>query len=113
MKELWWKCFGHKESFRALQAQVQVLQEELHRGTNIKERDESGDKFKEKGHVEHEGVEEGRDPKEDRFFKVISRTRKRLKIEVPTFLGNINTEEMIDWINDVEEYFEYEVIEDL
>jgi hypothetical protein len=27
-------------------------------------------------------------------------------------LGNINLEELIDWINKLEEYFEYEDIED-
>ena len=31
---------------------------------------------------------------------------------VPTFLENINLEDLIDWINKLEEYFEYEEIED-
>ena len=53
-----------------------------------------------------------RDPKEDRFFRAISKIGKRPKIQVPTFLGNLNLEELIDWINELEEYFEYEEIED-
>ena len=31
--------------------------------------------------------------------------------EVPTFSGNLNPKELIDWINELE-YFEYEDIED-
>ena len=32
--------------------------------------------------------------------------------EVPTFLGKLNPKEMIDWTNELEDYFEYEEIED-
>ena len=37
---------------------------------------------------------------------------KRPKFEVPTFSENLNPEELIDWINELEEYFEYEDIDD-
>ena len=37
---------------------------------------------------------------------------KRPNFDVPTYLGNLNPEELIDWINELEEYFEYEEIED-
>ena len=50
---------------------------------------------------------------EEKLFKAITKIGKRPKFDVPTFLGNFNSEELIDWINELEEYFEYEEIEDL
>ena len=52
-------------------------------------------------------------PEEERLFKAITMIVKRPMFDVPTFLGNLNLEELIDWINELEEYFEYEEIEDL
>ena len=52
-------------------------------------------------------------PEEERLFKALTKTRKRPKFDVPTFLGKLNPEELIDWINELEKYFEYEAIEDL
>ena len=48
---------------------------------------------------------------EETIFKAITKIGKRPKFDVPTFLGNLNIEELIDWINELEEYFEYEEIE--
>ena len=52
-------------------------------------------------------------PKEEKLFKAIIKIGKRPKFNVPTFSQNLNLEELIDWINELEEYFEYENIEDL
>lgn len=43
---------------------------------------------------------------EERLFRAISKIGKRPKFYVPIFFGNINPEELIDWINELEEYFE-------
>ena len=50
--------------------------------------------------------------KEEKLFKVLIKIGKRPKFEVPTFSGKLNPEELIDCINELEEYFEYEEIED-
>ena len=52
-------------------------------------------------------------PEEEKCFKAVSKIKKKPRFDVPTFLGNINLEELINWINELEEYFEYEDIEDL
>ena len=52
-------------------------------------------------------------PEEERLFKPLPRLEKRHKFDVLTFLGKLNPKELIDWINELEEYFEYEEIEDL
>ena len=81
----------------------------MRRGINLPIRDESEDEDKVEENVEAEAVLK---PEEERLFKAISKIGKRPKFEVPTFLGNFNLEELIDWINEQEEYFEYEDIED-
>lgn len=53
------------------------------------------------------GEKEVRNPNEDRFFRAISNNRKRPRIKVSTFTINLNLEELINLINDMEEYFEY------
>ena len=70
----------------------------------------SEDEGEEEENIEEEAVLNW---KEERLFKVIYKIEKRPKFEVPTFLGNLNPEELIDWINELEEYFEYKAIEDL
>ena len=52
-------------------------------------------------------------PEEERLFKALTKIGKRPKFKVPTFLGKLNPEELIDWINELEEYSKYEEIEDL
>ena len=77
---------------------------------NLNVREESDDEAEE--NFDQEGEGELLNPEEERLFRALSKIRKRSKIEVPTFLGNLNLEELIDWINECEEYFEYEDVED-
>ena len=58
-------------------------------------------------------VEEILNPKKEKKFQAISKIGKRTKFDISTFLENINPEKLIDWINEIEMYFEYEDIEDL
>lgn len=48
---------------------------------------------------------------EEKLCKSLTKIEKRSKFEVPTFSRKINPKELIDWINEIEEYFEYEEIE--
>ena len=50
---------------------------------------------------------------EERLFKSLTKIGKIPKFDVPTFLGKLNPEELIDQINELEEYFKYEEIKDL
>lgn len=77
------------------------------RGVDIRARDESKDEEEDQFEEEYEVV---RDPDEARFLRAISKIGQRPKIEVSTYPGNLNREELIDWINDMEEYFEYEEV---
>ncbi len=57
--------------------------------------------------------EEVLNEEEERLFRAISNLGKRPKFDVGMFSGNLNPDELIDWINELEEYFEYEDIKDL
>ena len=61
---------------------------------------------------QEEEEQEVLNPDEEKLFKAITKIGKRPKFKVPTFLQKINLEELIDWIHELEEYFEYEEIED-
>ena len=89
---------------------MQEFQEKMHRGMNLFVRDESDDE-REEGQVDQEEEEEEvLNPKEERLFKAITEIGKRTKVDVPTFLGNLNLEELINWINTLEEFSKYEKI---
>ena len=91
---------------------MQALQEQMHRGMSLIIRDESEDE-REEGQANQEEQEEVLNPNKEKLFKALTKIGKRPKFEVSTFLGKLNLEELIDWINELEEYFEYEEIEDL
>lgn len=98
-----------RDALAALQRQIDALQEQLRRGLNPRE--ESEDEGKEEGsNVEEE--EEAIDQDQMRLIRAISKIGKRPRAEVPSYSGSLNPKELIDWINELEEYFEYEEIED-
>ena len=53
---------------------------------------------------------EALNPEEEKLFKALTKIGKRPTFDVPTFLRKLNPKELIDWINELEEYFEYEEI---
>ena len=89
---------------------MQALEEQMYRGMNLLIRDESEDEDKVEENAEVEVV---LNTEEERIFRAISKIGKRPKFEISTFLGNLNPKELIYWINELEEYFEYENIKDL
>ena len=88
---------------------MQALQEQMHKGMNLIIRDKSEDE-REEGQVNQEEQEEQEEEEvlnleEERLFKALTKIGKRPKFDVPTFLGKLNPKELIDWINELEEYF--------
>ena len=80
---------------------MQALQEQMRKGMNLViGDDESEDEREEEGNTNQAATEEVLNPEEAELFKVILSNGKRHKFDVPTFLGNLNPEELIDWINE-------------
>ena len=88
---------------------MQTLEEQIHRGINPPISDESEDDDEVEENAKVEAI---LNLEEDKIFSAISKIGKIPKFEVPTFSGNLNPEELIDYINELDEYFEYEDIED-
>jgi hypothetical protein len=63
---------------------------------------------------EEEEVEENvaEDVAQDRLIKVVSKIGARARIEVPMYEGNLEVEELLDWVRAMEKYFDYEDIEE-
>ena len=97
---------------RALQRQVEALQEQICRGLNVATGNKSEEENEEQTNVAQEGAgkEEVLNEAKERLFRAISKLGKRPKIDVGEFLGNLKSDELINWINELEEYFEYEDI---
>jgi hypothetical protein len=83
----------------------------MRRGLKLRRREESEDEEEvEDSNVEEE--EEEIDQDQMQLIRVISKIGKRPRVEVPSYFGSLNLEELIDWIKKLEEYFEYEEIKD-
>ena len=114
----WRECGGRaiviNPKVRAPQRQVEALQEKICRGLNVAIDNESEEENEEQTNVaqEGEGKEEVLNEVEERLFRAISNLGKRPKFDVDMLLGNVNPDELIDWINELEEYFVYEDIND-
>ena len=89
------------------------MQEELRRRTNVAigEKSEEDEEEEEIGQ-EGEGEGEVLNQEEERLFRAITKFGKRPTIDVGVSLGNLKSDQLIDWINELEEYFEYEDIRD-
>jgi hypothetical protein len=69
---------------------------------------DAGDISEEKNEeVEEEGAVEG-EPPEEPLLRDVSRIGTREKIEVPMYEGNLEVEELLDWVCVMDKYFDYE-----
>jgi hypothetical protein len=46
------------------------------------------------------------------FFRAIARIGAREKMEIPMYEGNLDVEELLDWIRTIDKYFDYEDVEE-
>jgi len=49
---------------------------------------------------------------EMRFFKSVLRSTSKPRLEVSIYTGSLSLEELIDWINDMDKFFDYEETEE-
>ena len=56
--------------------------------------------------------EEEEDLEEVKVLKMLMKARSKPRVEVPTYEGNLNVEELMDWINALNKYFDFKEIED-
>ena len=91
---------------RELRAQLETMEE-----TQIREPD-VGDVSDAKS--EEVEVEEsiGEDAAKEHLLRVVARLGGRAKIEVPMYEGNLDVEELLDWIRSMDKHFDYEDVDE-
>ena len=52
--------------------------------------------------------EEEEDNETTRVIKMLAKVGGKAKMEIPMYEGSLNTEELMDWINSLDKYFDYE-----
>jgi hypothetical protein len=53
-----------------------------------------------------------KDAAEERLFRVVARIGAREKMDIPMYEGNLDVEELLDWIRALDKYFDYEDVEE-
>jgi hypothetical protein len=64
----------------------------------------------EAGHGEEEATVE--DVENEHLIRVIARMSARAKMDIPVYEGNLDAEELLDWIRALDTYFDYEDVEE-
>jgi hypothetical protein len=54
----------------------------------------------------------GEDAAEERLLRAVARLGGRAKIEVPMYEGNLDVEELLDWIRSMDKHFDYEDVDE-
>jgi Icc-related predicted phosphoesterase len=54
----------------------------------------------------------GEDVVKEHLLRVVSRLGGRAKIEVPMYEGNLDAEELLDWIRSMDKHFDYEEVDE-
>jgi hypothetical protein len=54
----------------------------------------------------------GEDVVEEHLLKVVIKLGAREKIDIPMYKGNLDVEELLDWIRAMDKYFDYEDIDE-
>jgi hypothetical protein len=49
---------------------------------------------------------------EECLFKAVARIGARAKMDIPMYEGNLDVEELLDWIRTLDKYFNYEDVEE-
>jgi hypothetical protein len=95
-----------EEEMRQLHARLDAMETTQRRAPDVGDVNED-----ESEEMEVEGAA-GEDVVEEHLLKVVARMGAREKMEIPMYEGNLDVEELLDWIRALEKYFDYEDIED-
>jgi hypothetical protein len=69
--------------------------------------------FESENEVKHEGEEViAEDATNERLIRAIERMGAKAKMDIPVYEGNLDAEELLDWIRALDTYFDYEDVEE-
>jgi hypothetical protein len=97
-----------EREMRELRARLDAMETAQRRTVDTGDISEA-DSENEAGHGEEVTVE---DVVDERLFRVVARIGAREKMEIPMYEGNLDVEELLDWIRALDKYFDYEDVEE-
>jgi hypothetical protein len=62
--------------------------------------------------AEQQGEVVAEDVASERLIKAITRMSSKMKMDIPTYEGSLDEEDLLDWIRALDTYFDYEDIEE-
>jgi hypothetical protein len=69
--------------------------------------------YKNEDEARHEGEEvAAEDAENECLIRVVARMGAREKMDIPVYEGNLDAEELLDWIRALDTYFDYEYVEE-
>ena len=93
---------------RSLKSQLDAVKESQKRGFSVETINHNDEEVEEVNALEVEQEEY----LGEKFIKVLSKMKGRSNMEVSTYSTSLKLEELIDWIREMEKYFDMEHIED-
>ena len=84
------------------------MEEAQRRTTNARDLSDSEGKAE----AEKQGEVAAEDASTERLIKAISRMGAKARMDIPVYEGNLDGEELLDWIRALDTYFDYEDIEE-
>jgi hypothetical protein len=94
-----------QQEVRQLRARMEDME------TSMKREPDTGD-ISESEETTTSEEEEEEETTEEKLIRVVTKVGARPKVEVPMYEGNLNVEELIDWINALDKYFDYEDVDE-
>lgn len=81
---------------------------------NLQRNMESKDGYEEAGEeLKAEEAKGPEDKREEIFLRAVAQASKVHKVEVSNFSGTLNLEDLVDWIKEMDDYFDFEDVKDL
>jgi hypothetical protein len=98
-----------EREIRNLRARMEDMETSRRRKDDVGDISESKDEGG-AGHEEEEIPTE--DAANERLIKAIAQMSSKTKMDIPAYEGNLDAEELLDWIRALDTYFDYEDIEE-
>jgi hypothetical protein len=96
-----------EREMRELCARLEVMEAVQRRAPDV---GDVSDAESEEIEVEEEAA--GEDAAEECLLKVVVKLGAREKIDIPMYEGNLDVEELLDWIRSMDKYFDYEDVDE-
>ena len=104
---------GRPRGYTEVLEEMRELRERLEAMEMDRQRDpEAGDVSEPKDEEKREEVAPMQETPELRYFRFILGQTSRPRPELPTYDGSIVVEHLIDWISELDTYFEYDEVEE-